>query len=148
MCHLYCDIAQWVKSLAAKFHSLSQIRSPGSSRWKESILQVVLYTCAHVHVHAYDERYIIHQYVYIHICTFKRQKHLIFPTLNWFCTVHSLSKDMERYHHDGQPVETTVTLHDQYFLYSIHVSSTNLSFFQYPWQQKLHLSKVCAGSAP
>lgn len=87
-------------------------------------------------------------YLYIHIYTFKIQRHLISPTLNWFCTVHSsLFRDtgrMERCLCDRQQVQTTFTLHDRYSLYSTHVSSTNLSFVQYPWQQKLRLSTVCA----
>lgn len=118
-------------------------QTPGPTWWEESILQV-----SSTHVYSYNTYYRIPTYLYIHTYTFKIQRHLVSPTLNWFCTVHSsLFRDtgrMERCLCDGQPAQTTFTLHDWYSLYSIHVSSTNLSFVQYPRQQKLHLSTVCA----
>lgn len=83
-----------------------------------------------------------------HIYTFKIQRHLISPTLNWFCTVHSsLFRDtgrMERCLCDGQSVQTTFTLHDWYSLYSIHVSSTNLSSTA---TEAASLNSVCRNSS-
>lgn len=98
---------------------------------------------------ALPQRTLCNTHTYAHTYTpLKYKKHLISPTLNWFlhCAFFILQGhgQMERCPCDGQPVQTTFTLHDWYSLYSIHVSSTHLSLIQYPWQQKLHLSTVCA----
>lgn len=60
------------------------------------------------------------------------------------CILHSSGTRMERCPCDGQPGQTTFTLHNWYSLYSRHVGSTDLSFFQYLWQKELHLSTACA----
>lgn len=110
-----------------------------------------MYTYMHpIHIIKYTHTRMYINIVYIHtyIYTFRIQRHLIFPTLNWFFTVRSSffrgTGRMERCPYCEQPVQTTFTLHDWYSLYSKHVSSTHLSFFQYPWQKKLHLSTVYA----
>lgn len=143
MCLLDCDIALWVKSLAAKSYNLRWIKPQDPHGGRSQSLKF-----SSTHVYSYNTYYRMPTYLYIHIYTFKIQRYLISPTLNWFCTVHSsLFRDtgrIERCLCDGQPVQTTFTLHDWYSLYSIHVSSTNLSFVQYPRQQKLRLSTVCA----
>lgn len=143
MCPLDCDTAEWVKSLAAKSYNLRWIKPQDPHGGRSQFFKF-----SSTHVYSYNTYYTIPTYLYIHIYTFKIQQHLISPTLNWFlhCAFFILQGhgQMERCSCDGQPVQTTFTLHDWYSLYSIHVSSTHLSLIQYPWQQKLHLSTVCA----
>lgn len=106
---------------------------PESSWWKESILPVILYTCAHVHVHTPNAHYIIQAYVYIHTRTFKTQKHPIFPhtKLDLHCAFFIVQGRGENGKVSLWWTACTDNIHTPrlVFALSIHVSSTNLSFF-------------------
>lgn len=79
MCPLDCDTAEWVKSLAGKSYNLRWIKPQDLHGGRSQFVKF-----SSTHVYSYNTYYTIPTYLYIHICTFKIQQHLISPTLNWF----------------------------------------------------------------